>query len=230
MSPVPRITLFNRPLMGLHGYRSVNRKCFDTSGARVRSQLIFRTGRARLAFRCDEDEQSYPLLREKFSVTLHGAGDIMNHRSSAHSYRDDPDVPDFNDTRPLTVMDGNCALCTFGARMISRFDRQCEFQICTSQSKLGNALLRHYGFDPDDPESWVFLDNGIAHTSLDGFIAAGRRVGNIGWLLQPLWLIPRELRDRLYAFIARNRIRWFGRTDMCAVPDARLRARLMPDD
>ncbi|MEN0040521.1 MAG: DUF393 domain-containing protein [Pseudomonadota bacterium] len=155
----------------------------------------------------------------------------MLHRDRPpYSYRADPSVPQFDDSYPLTVMDGDCALCTFGARLIARFDRRQEFRICTAQSKLGNALLRHYGFDPDDPESWLFIDNGQAHTSLDGMIAASRRIGGIGWLLQPLLLLPRGWQDRLYRFIATNRIRWFGRTDMCAVPDLKLRARLLPDD
>lgn len=58
-------------------------------------------------------------------------------------------------------------------------------------------------------------------------IRAGARVGGAGWLLQPLRLLPRPVQDWLYRLIARHRYRLFGRTDMCAVPDPALRARLM---
>lgn len=35
------------------------------------------------------------------------------------SYRDDPAVPTFDDTAPVAFMDGERALCAFGARMIA---------------------------------------------------------------------------------------------------------------
>ncbi|MEM7188351.1 MAG: DUF393 domain-containing protein [Pseudomonadota bacterium] len=145
----------------------------------------------------------------------------------AYAYRDDPEVPDFDDRGPVAVMDGTCALCTIGARLISRFDRKGEFRICRTQTPLGSALLTHYGLSPDDPDSWLLLLDGRAYCSIDAFIRAGARVGGIGWALQPLRLLPRGVQDWLYRRIARNRYRVLGRADMCAVPDARLRARLM---
>jgi predicted DCC family thiol-disulfide oxidoreductase YuxK len=143
------------------------------------------------------------------------------------SYLRDACVPDFDDTGPVTVVDGDCALCTIGARLIARFDRSAEFRICPIQTELGSALLRHYGLDASDPESWLYIVDGNAFTSLDGIIRAGARVGGAGWLLQPLRLIPRSAQDWLYQKIARNRYRVFGRKDMCAMPDPALRARLI---
>lgn len=144
-----------------------------------------------------------------------------------YSYRADRAVPAFDDSSPVTVMDGECALCTLGARLIARFDRRGAIRICRSQSALGAALLRHYGHDPADPESWLFIVDGRAYTSLDGMIRAGACVGGVGLLLQPLRLLPRVAQDWLYRRIARNRYRLFGRTDICAVPDPALRARLI---
>jgi predicted DCC family thiol-disulfide oxidoreductase YuxK len=41
------------------------------------------------------------------------------------------------------------------------------------------------------------------------------------------WLIPRPLRDGLYRWLARNRYRWFGRSDQCMVPDPQVAARFL---
>ena len=150
------------------------------------------------------------------------------HSYRAHSYRDDPQVPAFDDSGPVTVMDGDCVLCTFGARLIARFDRAQEFRICPVRTPLGQALLRHYGLNPEDPESWLYLADGRAYTSIDAMIRAGARVGGWGWGLQALRLLPRPVQDWLYRRIVRNRYRLLGRTDMCAAPDPGLRARLMP--
>ena len=146
---------------------------------------------------------------------------------AAYSWRDAPDVPAFDDRDAIAFMDGACVLCTFGARLIARFDRKNAFRICPVQTPLGTAMLRHFGMEPDDPDSWLLLIDGHGYTSMDAFIRAGARIGGIGWLLQPLRLLPRRAQDWLYHRIARNRYRLLGRTDMCAVPDPRLRARLM---
>lgn len=144
-----------------------------------------------------------------------------------YAYRADPDVPAFDDSGPVAFMDGQCVLCTFGARMIARFDSSHQIRICRVQTPLGQSMLAHYGLVLDDPESWLLLMDGKAYTSLDAMIHAGRIVGGIGLLLQPLKLLPRPVQDWLYRRIARNRYALFGRTDMCAVPDPALRARLM---
>ena len=143
------------------------------------------------------------------------------------SHRDDRDVPDLPD-RPIAVMDGDCALCTFGARWIARLDRSGEIAIAPASGRIGGALLSHYGLDPADPDSWLFVDQGRALGGLEAVVALGRRVGGPGRLLAPLGWLPEGLRDASYRRIARNRIRLFGRADMCALPDPSLRARLLP--
>jgi predicted DCC family thiol-disulfide oxidoreductase YuxK len=145
-----------------------------------------------------------------------------------YSFRDDPDVPPFDDAAPVAVMDGACALCTAGARMIARFDRSGRVRISPTNTELGAALLRHYGLSADDPESWLFIVDGRAYASLDGIIRVGACARGPGWLLQPLRLVPRPLQDWLYRRIARNRYAMFGRSDICAIPDPALRARLLP--
>lgn len=139
-----------------------------------------------------------------------------------YSYRTDPAGADFDDRGPVTVMDGECVLCSFGARLIACFDKAGKFRICRTQTALGEALLKHYGLSPADPESWLYIVDGKAYTSLDAMIRAGYRIGGLGLLL-----ILRGIQDWLYRRLARNRYRLFGRNDMCAIPDPALRARLL---
>ena len=148
------------------------------------------------------------------------------HERPLHSYRNDPAVPHFDDRGPIAIMDGDCVLCASGARAIARFDRKRLFRIGRTQSALGAALVRHYGLEPEDPETWLYLDNGRAWSGMEAIIGIGARVGGPGRLLQSLRIFPGPVRDWLYRRIARNRYR-FGRTDMCALPDPALRARLI---
>jgi predicted DCC family thiol-disulfide oxidoreductase YuxK len=134
-----------------------------------------------------------------------------------------PDIPAF----PVAVMDADCALCSFGARMIHRLDRTGTIRICPVQSDLGQALLVRHGIDAVDPESWLFLAEGRAWTDFDAMVEVGRRTGGWGRVLGLLMLIPRPLRGWLYARVARNRYAVFGRGDLCAIPDPAFRARLI---
>ena len=145
----------------------------------------------------------------------------------AYSYKEDASVPDFDDSGPIAFMDGDCALCTRAARLIVRLDDRQEFKICPTRTEVGRAVLTHYGLDPGDTASWLYLVDGRAYTSMDALIRAGARLGGLGWALQSLRPLPRPLQDWLYRRIARNRYGLFGRADICAVPDPRLRARLM---
>lgn len=144
-----------------------------------------------------------------------------------YSYLDDPEVPTFDAPRHLAVMDAQCALCARGARWIARHDRREEFRILPIQTPLGNALLRHYDMDPDDPNSWLYLTEGRAYSSLDATIRVAQHFGGLWRALSVLRLLPRPVQDWLYARVARNRYRLLGRTDMCTLPDPALRKRLM---
>lgn len=144
-----------------------------------------------------------------------------------YSYRNDPAVPEFDDRAPVAFMDGDCALCTFGARMIDRLDRQRDIRICPVDTPLGQAMLRHYGLNPDDPESWLFLEAGRVWRDFDAMARVGARSGGWGHSLRLLLVIPPPLRDWLYARLARNRYALFGRSDLCEMAPPSLRARLM---
>lgn len=144
-----------------------------------------------------------------------------------YSYRDDASVPPFNDSVPLAVMDANCAICSWGARMLHRIDGAGTTQIAPVQSLLGQALLRHYGLDPNDPSSWLFLHNGVAHVDFDAVIYAGRHFGGWGQLARVLQLIPKPIRDWLYQRLAQNRYRVFGKADLCTLPDPALQKRII---
>ncbi|MGH1415196.1 MAG: thiol-disulfide oxidoreductase DCC family protein [Pelagimonas sp.] len=148
---------------------------------------------------------------------------------AAYSYRDDAQVPDFDDSFTLLVMDGDCAVCSGSARRIARWDRHDQMRIAPVQSSLGTGLLRHYGFDPKDPQSWLVVDGGVAYGSLDAILRIAPRLHVMLKPLVVLRLVPLPVQDWLYARLARNRYDWFGRSDMCALPDPELRRRIISE-
>ncbi|WP_235862198.1 thiol-disulfide oxidoreductase DCC family protein [Roseovarius litorisediminis] len=114
-----------------------------------------------------------------------------------------------------------------GARWIAHNDRRDEFRIIPMQSALGRALLLHYDLDPDDPSSWLYVERGIAFSSLDAVIRVGLQLGGIWRALTLLRIIPKGLQDRLYYFVARKRYRLSGHADLCTPPDPDVQHRLI---
>ncbi|WP_366942758.1 DCC1-like thiol-disulfide oxidoreductase family protein [uncultured Paracoccus sp.] len=55
--------------------------------------------------------------------------------------------------------------------------------MCPTQSALGTALSRHYGLEPNDPETWLYLENGRAWSGMEAIIRIGAAVGGPGRLL-----------------------------------------------
>lgn len=128
---------------------------------------------------------------------------------------------------PTAVMDATCALCSWGARMIHWLDKSGEIKIAPIQSDTGTELMRDNGLDPLDPDTWLFIENGTVWRDFDALIRVGQRCGGVGWLFVLLRVLPRPVRNWLYAHVARNRYAMFGRGDFCAVPDVPFGARLL---
>jgi len=144
-----------------------------------------------------------------------------------YSFRDDASVPPFDDGVPIAVMDAECAVCSWGAQTIHQLDHTGTVRICPIQTPLGAALLSHYNMESKDPTSWLFLDQGVAHSDFDAVIYAGRLFGGWGKLTSVLRVLPKPIRDWLYIRLARNRYALFGKKDMCALPDPDFQKRLM---
>jgi predicted DCC family thiol-disulfide oxidoreductase YuxK len=144
-----------------------------------------------------------------------------------YSYRSDAAVPSFPDDRPIIVFDGYCALCSGWAQFVLRHDAAEKYRLLPAQSPLGRAIYVHYGLHPDDYETNILIENGVAWFKSEGSIRMAEGLG-LPWSLAAAFRIfPVRLRDPLYEFIARNRLRFFGKRESCYVPDAQDRHRFL---
>jgi predicted DCC family thiol-disulfide oxidoreductase YuxK len=144
-----------------------------------------------------------------------------------YSYRSDPAVPKFPDDHPIILFDGYCALCTGFAQFVLRHDPAAKFRLLVAQSALGYALYRHYGLHPQDYETNILIADGFAWFKSEAGIRILEGLGRPWSLVGGLRILPRPLRDQLYDFIARNRLRVFGKRARCHAPDASERGRFL---
>ena len=137
-----------------------------------------------------------------------------------YSYRTDPGVPGFPDKNPIIIFDGYCALCSGWAKFVLRHDQQAKYRLLSAQSPLGKALYAHYGLDPDDFQTNILIEDGTAWFKSRGSI---RMIAGLGlpWsLVSLLRIAPTRAMDSLYDFVAKNRLRFFGKRNSCYLPPA----------
>jgi predicted DCC family thiol-disulfide oxidoreductase YuxK len=135
-----------------------------------------------------------------------------------------------SDAAPIWLYDGVCVLCSGGVRYTLRHERDHDIRFVTIQSREGRELAQAHGIDPDEPDSFLFIESGRALAKSDGVLALVRHLNGPARLLllgQPL---PKRWRDFIYDRVARNRYRLFGRKASCEMPDAAVRDRFtLPD-
>jgi predicted DCC family thiol-disulfide oxidoreductase YuxK len=130
-------------------------------------------------------------------------------------------------THQLILFDGVCNLCNGFVQFVIEHDPDGRFQFAPLQSAAARRVLTGHGPLSPVPDSVVLVEEGRVFT---GSTAALRVVRGLRfpWALAgALLVIPRPLRDGIYAFVARRRYRWFGQREHCMVPTAALRSRFL---
>ena len=129
----------------------------------------------------------------------------------------------------VIVFDGVCMLCSRWVDFVLRRDLHGRYKFAAMQTASGRALLIEHGIDPDDPLSFLLLENKKGYTDTDAIVRIRRSFGP-GWksIAVLVSIVPRFVRDPLYRWMARNRYRMFGRRAACRVPTADIAHRFLP--
>ncbi len=132
----------------------------------------------------------------------------------------DPKNPSsINSPHGLILLDGVCVLCSRGCSFVSKRDRRGHFRFAPMQLAEGRPLAEQLGINPDRPDSFAFVANGQAYVKSEAVLRIARELPHWQWT----WLfhfVPRVIRDAIYELVARNRYRWFGRRDVCILPNS----------
>jgi predicted DCC family thiol-disulfide oxidoreductase YuxK len=118
----------------------------------------------------------------------------------------------------IVLFDGVCNLCNASVQWVLQRDRHNHFQFASLQSETGRRLLEQHGLEPGQLDTVVLIADGKAYTHSTAAIEVMRRLGGLWSVAAVLKMVPRPLRDAVYAWVGRNRYRWYGRTEVCWLP------------
>jgi predicted DCC family thiol-disulfide oxidoreductase YuxK len=129
----------------------------------------------------------------------------------------------------LMLFDGVCRFCSIAVRMAMDLDTKAVLKFTPLQSPYGRALAERYGISAIDPDSFVFFDKGRPRQRSDGALALVTRL-RMPWSgLVILRLMTPKWRDGAYAWLAKNRYRYFGKYEACMVPTPEQAARFITE-
>ncbi|MDX5428632.1 MAG: DCC1-like thiol-disulfide oxidoreductase family protein [Bacteroidota bacterium] len=126
----------------------------------------------------------------------------------------------------IVLFDGVCNLCNRTVRLIYKNDRRSKFAFAPLTGDAGRSLIERYSIDTS-ADTVVLIQDGTVFTKSDAALRIAKELRFPFPILYPLVLLPRSLRDSVYDWIARNRYNWFGKRDVCMIPEGEWKSRFL---
>ena len=123
-------------------------------------------------------------------------------------------------SQPIFLFDSVCVLCDCAVQYVLKHELNSDIIFISIQSEEGRKLALSKDIDPDNPETFIFFENGLPHFKSSGVMALSQHMRGVVRLMRFGTYIPKPIRDWLYEKVARNRYKIFGKTDACIIPDA----------
>jgi len=120
----------------------------------------------------------------------------------------------------ILLFDGVCNLCNSLVRFIIRRDHRAGIKFAPLQSMAGCSLLSQLRIFSTDSDSVVYITGDKHFLQSSAILHLLKDMGGFWKLFYCFIIVPPVIRDSIYNFIAKNRYRRFGRTDICMVPSS----------
>ena len=126
----------------------------------------------------------------------------------------------------IILFDGVCQFCDKSVQFILKRDLNGKFLFSSLQSDTGIQLRKDYHI-PEELDSIILIEGEKYHSKSTAALKIVRELRG-GWKWLYIFIvIPRPIRDVVYDFVARNRLKWFGEKTACELPPPEVRKRVL---
>lgn len=120
---------------------------------------------------------------------------------------------------PLILYDGICNLCNHSIRFVIKNDKKGIFKFASLQSEKGKNVLIEHRLNEKNFTSFILIENGKLFFRSTAALKVVKKLNGPIRLLYIFILIPAFMRNIIYDVIAKNRYKWFGKTENCEIPN-----------
>ena len=118
--------------------------------------------------------------------------------------------------QPILLFDGECGFCNKSVQFFLQREKGKKMHFAPLQSEAGIAL-RNYFEISENTDSLILIRNHGAYIKSCAALRLTRYMKGLWPLLGIFVIIPPFIRNFVYDFIAKRRMKWFGRVDNCAL-------------
>ena len=130
-------------------------------------------------------------------------------------------------SQPIILFDGICNLCDGAVQFVIKHDPENQFLFASLQSEAGQRLLKQYKLSIENFNSFILIQDEKVYNKSTGALKVARQIKGVWSWLYIFIIIPSFIRDTVYAWIAQNRYKWFGKKEACMIPTPELKARFL---
>jgi predicted DCC family thiol-disulfide oxidoreductase YuxK len=119
-------------------------------------------------------------------------------------------------SNPIVFFDGVCGLCNSFVYFLIKIDKTKVLRYAPLQGSTAmQSLPKEY---IEELSTFVFKKNDKIFNKSNAVIELLKTLGGFWYLSAILLIFPLFIRDLVYDFVAKNRIKWFGEKESCRMP------------
>jgi predicted DCC family thiol-disulfide oxidoreductase YuxK len=105
-------------------------------------------------------------------------------------------------------------------------DKKEKFSFASLQSEVGRKLIAEFSI-PVEIDSVILIQNQRAYYKSTAAIYIAQQCSGFWKILGICIVVPKFIRDFIYNIVAKNRYKWFGKKEVCWIPEPNLTRRFM---
>jgi predicted DCC family thiol-disulfide oxidoreductase YuxK len=115
----------------------------------------------------------------------------------------------------ILLFDGECNLCNSTVQFVIERDKKAKIKFTSLQSEAGQKIMQQHKIPKEYIDSILYFENETVYYKSTAALKLFRNLDGILSFTYVFILIPTFIRNIVYDFIARNRIKWFGKAETC---------------
>ncbi len=127
----------------------------------------------------------------------------------------------------VIFFDGVCNFCNASVNFVIDHDPKNHFKFAALQSDFAKEKLTKAGLNAEEYSSVVLIEGDTIYTRSTAALRIAKKLSGLWPLCYGFIIVPPFLRNWVYDVIARNRYRWFGKSENCRLPSPEERTRFI---